>query len=145
MNWGIFSAGALVAALLSFLLHMVDVDRIEKNQRDALATQKTELLTACSTAQVITKGANDDLQNGRDAIDSKLAGLNGLHKADTCIVPTTSDANPSASGGRPTGHNGTAVSTKQLRTFAAHECARYRQERIVLEGVLKKEREALGQ
>lgn len=136
-NWIQFAIGAAAAFGLSFLLHTVDVDRIEATQRSALAAQESQLNAACEARQKITKEANDALQAALNTTATKLAVAKRVHLSH-CVVTTDGKlAGSAANGGQHAGQNG--ISSDWLRDYAA-ECENYREEVIVLDNFGKAER-----
>ncbi len=131
LSWIQIGAGAIGAFALSFLLHIVDVHRIEANWQAKLDQQKIELENQCKADQTITKEANDDLQKKYDSIAGKLAASKRMHPA-RCIIPAPSKTIASSGGNGHAGQNGTGLSTDWLRDYAA-ECETYRSQRISLE------------
>jgi hypothetical protein len=129
LNWIPIALGAASAFALSFLLHTVDVDRLEEKQAIALATQKTAMEKSCAEDKAITQGANDALQKNINIISSKLAASKRVHPAN-CLLAAPIKTDTSSGGGQHAGQNG--ISSDWLRDYAA-ECETYRQQRIVLE------------
>lgn len=120
-NWLIALAGAIPAAIISWLLHTVDIDRIEKKaqtqQEDLRAADKKQ----CDTDKSITKEANDALQKDHDNIAARYAQL--MQQPQTC-VPISNPSQLSRSG--KSGHAGqNGVPSGALRQYAA-ECEQYR-------------------
>lgn len=141
LSWIQVGAGAIAAFALSFLLHTVDVNRIEKMWQGKLDDQKIALEKQCKADQAITKGINDDLQKNYDSIARKLATVKRVQPA-RCIIPTTSEAFVAPGGSGHAGQNG--ISTDWLRDYAA-ECETYRSQRIGLEKFIDDTWEAKGQ
>ncbi len=109
--------GAIPALLIAWLLHTVDVDRIEAKQAAALASQKTALETSCAEDKAITEKANADLQKDRDAIAAERDRLEQLHPSTCIVVPTPEQAHKVAGkAGCPTAHGTT---TSAFRDYAA--------------------------
>lgn len=141
LSWIQIGGGAVAAFALSFLLHTVDVNRIEVSWQKKLDEQKIELEKKCKDAQEITKRGNDDLQNQYNVIAIKLANARRLQPA-RCVVPVTSKIVSPASGGEHAGQNG--VTADALYEYAA-DCETYREQRLTLEQFIDDTWKALGQ
>lgn len=133
LNWISIGGGAVVAFALSWLLHTVDVDRIESNHRNEMAQQERLLVNRCNDEKKTTKEANDALQSQLSIIGKRLAA--SKLQPTKCMPISSSVAEHTAGGGEHAGSNG--LSTDWLYSFAA-ECETYRSEVIVLDDFGKK-------
>lgn len=118
----------MAAFFLSYLLHTVDIDRIEAKQRIELAEQQAALNKQCDDQKKLTNETNDALQKDRDTIAAKLAASKRLQPT-RCVVPTTGVANNTSGGGKHAGSYG--VTSDALYEYSA-ECETYRSEVILL-------------
>ncbi len=138
------AVGAIGAFGLSYLLHTVDVDRIEKKQRDVLAAQAIELTTKCDSDKKITLEASNDLQSKISALNSELISVKRLHPS-SCIVPVRpADATRCNDGAAarkkpPTADAG--VTSDALYDYAG-EAEKYRLQLISCQGFVRKVWEA---
>lgn len=84
----------IATAALAYLLHTVDVDRIEANNAATIKTQIESDTKTCATAQNITKGTDDALTSKTNGLDTDyLAALNSLREQSAA-----SHNSPAASG-----------------------------------------------
>lgn len=144
MNWLLLLGGAIPALALSWLLHTVDVSRLEAKQRDALQTQATALKAQCTKDKEITTHAAQTYQDQIGALNRQLNALR-LRPRPKCIMPVTrpSPQLDAASGkGKPAGSYG--VSTGWLYDYAG-EAERYRLQVIGLQGFIRDTWRANGQ
>jgi hypothetical protein len=122
MNWIQFGLGAIAAAALSWLLHTVDVNRLEKIHAGELKAQATRLESICTADQKLTKGKNDELRKDRDAIARRLADYKRLHPASPVIpAPSREAIVGKAREGYAGGYGAVAGSTDEFRDYGA-EC-----------------------
>lgn len=137
ISWLQIGIGAGAAFALSFLLHTVDVYRLEDKQRDAIAAQIAADTASCDKDKNLTKETDDGLQNQFTVIANKRDAGNGV-QLPSC-TPTLSgvSANTPTGGSEHARQNG--LRTRWLRSYAA-ECETYRQERIALENFIAGER-----
>lgn len=75
---------ALAIGTLAWLLHMVDVNRIEARQRDALQEQATVLQDKCDADKKLTEGIENDYQKQVNALNSTINALR-LRKLARCV------------------------------------------------------------
>lgn len=138
LSWLQIGLGAAAAFALSWLLHTVDVDRIEAAQRAALEAQSKSLNDACEKDKALTKDANDGLQKQYSIINTRRDVIDGVLLPNcTAYVPAYS-SKPVAAGQQHAGQHG--LSTKWLKHYAA-QCETYRQERVALEAFISAERQ----
>ena len=124
-NWKVILAVVATVAL-AYLLHTVDVDRIEAKQRAALVDQATKLQGQCDADKAITMGVSNDYQKKLDVLNDQLAALR-VREPNRCITVSTSVATAgrhgAAGAGQHAGQNG--VTAQTLYDFAG-EAERYR-------------------
>lgn len=75
---------ALAALALAWLLHTVDVGRIEAQQRNALQEQATALQDKCDADKKLTEGVENDYQKQVNALNSAIDALR-LRKPARCV------------------------------------------------------------
>lgn len=127
-------AGAVAAFALSFLLHTVDVNRIEANQRETLAKQEDTLTRQCTTNIQKIERANDELQKAKADNAARAIEYKRLHPTKH-ILPRSGVAKLRPSGRGHAIENGEVVgSTDDFRDFA-EECNDYRSDRISIDMV----------
>lgn len=136
-NWKSILSVVATAALC-YLLHTVDINRIEADQRDAITAQKTADVTQCSAEKKTTKEATDALQKNRDELDAHLAALKLQHPASCVIVTRPTDVLNRS--GRPVNHNEHGLNSDWLLDFAAHQCSNYWRQLKVCDKFLNDER-----
>jgi len=132
LNWIQVAGGAVAAFALSFLLHTVDVNRIESNHRAEMAKQKTDLETAFAADKKLTEENSRAYQKQVSNLTRKLADAKRLLPS-RCVVPVTGQAsggNRGATGGINARLDG--VSSDALIDYAG-ECERYRLQVISLQ------------
>lgn len=144
LNWIQIGGGAIAAFALSWLLHTVDVDRIEAEQQAALTAQEEKLHAECANDKAITKGVDDDLQAKNTALTRRIGELKRVQPS-TCIVPAP---NPSVSGNAAPGGTVSAgahgITTNALYDFA-FDAERYRLQLIACQDFISKTWTAKGQ
>lgn len=90
-NWKTL-VGMFGTAALAYLLHTVDVDRIEAQQRAAITAQQDADKTKCDNAKKITEGVSHDYQVKLSSLSAQLASIKRLRPARCIAVPITSPA-----------------------------------------------------
>lgn len=135
LNWIQIAGGAVAAFALSWLLHTVDVNIIEKRHAAAIEAQKTADIQQCNIDKQITRQANDNLQKDRDDITRKYDDLR-MHKPMRCVVPSK-PSELSSGGVGYARQNG--ISPDWLRGYAA-ECEVYRRSVVTCVAFLGSER-----
>lgn len=135
LSWIQIGGGAVAAFLLSWLLHTVDVDRLERNFKNDMAKQIAADVLQCNIDKQITREANDALQKDHDIIANRLAALK-LQRPKTC-VPVTSKAQLSAD--RPEYAGSYGITSDALREYAA-DAEGYRSALITCDKFLDAER-----
>jgi hypothetical protein len=134
-NWKSLTAIALMA-IVAFMFHTIDINRLEANQRAAIEDQKMADAKQCAAEKQITKEANNALQKDRDDITARLTALKLQHPA-TCVSVTRSP-DVQHRQRRPVGRNG--VSSDWLYTYAAEQCSNYWRQLKVCDKFLDDER-----
>ncbi len=120
------AVGSIAAFGLSWLLHTIDVDRIEVAKRAAIEQLKIE----CMAQQNALKEKNDDLQKNL-AINAANA-VKYKRMSSRCILPATGSSQPATGGAGHAEANG--ISSDWLRDFAL-QCNNYRSEVIACGGL----------
>lgn len=105
-NWKTI-LGVIATAALCYLLHTVDVDRIEADNAATVKAQIESDKTACINAQNITKGVDDGLSKNLTGLDADYAAALGKLRQQSAAP-----SNPAAASG--VGH-GTACPTINAR------------------------------
>lgn len=116
---------ALAIGTLAWLLHMVDVNRIEARQRDALQEQATALQEQCNADKKLTEGVENDYQKQVNALNGTIDALR-LRKPARCVpvrvaVPAK---RPDATTPEPKLPIGDGIGSEYLIDYAARaeEC-----------------------
>jgi len=123
--WLPLGLGALAAFALSFLIHTIDVSRIEKDWEARLEAQKIAQIAACEADKQITKEVDHDQNRKINALNKRLADARRLY-ADQCVPIATHPSgldHGSPAGAQPAGKDG--VPAEALLDLAA-EGERYR-------------------
>ena len=136
-NWKSILAVVATAALC-YLLHTVDLDRIEADQRAAIAAQKTADVAQCDAEKKVTKEATDALQTNRDQLAASLAALKLQHPATCVVISRPSDVRNRS--GRPARSNEHGLNSDWLLDFAANQCSNYWRQLKVCDKFLNDER-----
>lgn len=97
MNWLLLLGGAIPALALSWLLHTVDVSRLEMKQRHALEDQATALAERCLVEKHETQELVDALQKTNVSINGKLSALK-LRKPTACVKVQPASSAPKHDG-----------------------------------------------
>lgn len=128
------AAATIATALFAFLLHTVDVNRIEANHRETLAKQEDTLTRQCTTNIQKIERANDELQKAKADNAARAAEYKRLHPTKH-ILPRSDVAKLRPSGrGHAIENGAVAGSTDDFRDFAK-ECNDYRSDRISIDMV----------
>lgn len=139
-NWIFIAAGAVPALLLAWLLHTVDVDRIEAAQKVAIADQQAADKKTCDSDKSITKEANDALQKSNANCSARVSKLMRLQAQ---CVPLSRPAQ--LAGDKQPGSGGSdGLSTLWLQGFA-EQCKEYRDTLIICEDYAQKAHDACNQ
>lgn len=131
-------AGAVGAFVLAWMLHSLDVNRIESNQRDALAAQETKLAAACEASKAITTEVSNAYQDQIADLNAKLLSVKRL-RPSRCIALSA----PVPAGGRdatPTGAEPArtdGINSDALYDFAG-EAEKYRLQLIACQKFIVK-------
>lgn len=80
-------AASVATFCICFLLHTVDVDRIEHKQAKALTDQATQLTLACIADKQITEGVSNEYEKKITNLNKQLAAKR--MQSPHCIVPVT--------------------------------------------------------
>lgn len=136
-NWKSILAVVATAALC-YLLHTVDVNRIEADQRAAIAAQQKADGKQCDAEKQVTKDANDALTTARDDLARKLATLKLQHPA--ACVPVSRPSEVLNRGDRPAGRDEHGLSTDWLYDYSASQCSTYWRQLKVCDKFLDDER-----
>ncbi len=109
INWLFIVLGAVPALVLSWLLHTVDVGRIEARQAKALTEQATQLQEQCTADKHKTQELVDALQATNASINGRISALK-LRKPSPCIklqpAPATSKHDGTTGKPKPLGEDG---------------------------------------
>lgn len=104
-NWKTI-LGVVATAALAYLLHTVDVDRLEAQQRQAVADQVNADTKSCNADKAITQGVSHDYET---KITGLTAQLNDLQRVRPNVCVTIA---PHAAGG----HDATTGTSKPANT-----------------------------
>lgn len=118
-------AASIATACLAWVLHSLDVSRIENNNRSALAAQQLALEEKCASDKKLTEESSRDYKIEVDALARKLADVKRV-RPNHCIMPIAGKASGgdgSATAGKYAGQNG--VATDALYDYAG-TCERLR-------------------
>jgi len=83
-NWRTIAA-ALAVLSLSYILHRLDVYRLEDRHRAALAQQADSIQNECKAAQLVTQEVSRDYQNAIVDLNGQLASAKRL-RPNACIA-----------------------------------------------------------
>ena len=86
-NWKVILSFISTAAL-AYLLHALDVDRIEKKQERAIASQVSEDNKKCSEQKQITQEVSNEYERKISALNDELASVK-LREPTRYIMPIT--------------------------------------------------------
>lgn len=134
-NWAVILSSMATAAL-SYMLHSLDVNRIESNHRQELSKQATALNNECAKDKAITEGVSNEYQKHLGDLNKRYNALRVQHSR--CVAVSTS--------GAPYGHNATptgglskqnGVTSESLLEFA-RDCEQVRGQLIGCQSFLKK-------
>ncbi len=107
-NWK--SVAAVIGTFaLSWMLHTIDVNRIEAKQADEITHLRNAMTEACNVAQETTRKVSHDYQIQLSSLNSRLSAAQRLHNgkcvAVTLSAPAGHDAAPAGKelSGRNTG------------------------------------------
>lgn len=130
MKWLQIGISALAAFAISWMLHTIDVNRIEKKHEKAINDQIAADTLACDNAKAIAKGANDDLLK---SCDSRIKRCNAIRMQPAkCVnLQPSEQAELTTDRSRSMGSNG--ISANWLLGYSSESCKRYYDERILLE------------
>lgn len=128
----------VATTMACYLLHAVDVNRIEAQQRAALVAQQAVDVLQCNADKRLTREANDALQKDRDDLTARLAALK-LQHPETC-VPVTRSAHVQHRKARPAGRDERGLSSDWLLDFSARQCSSYWRQLRVCDKFLTDER-----
>lgn len=123
---------SIATACVAWMLHSLDVGRIENKNRTALAAQQTALEEKFASDKKLTEESSRDYQIQVDALNLKLVDVKRM-RPNHCITPITGEAdssNGSSSIGKHGGQDG--VSTDALYEYAG-TCERLRIQVISLQ------------
>lgn len=135
LNWFQVGGGALAAFALSWLLHTVDVGRIEAGQKKALTDQQTVLEKHCADDKQLTEENSRAYKNNMDILADRLIALKRVQPA-RCVMPVAGETGGGPSSpftdehARPDG-----VSTDALLDYGA-DCERLRLQVISLQSFI---------
>lgn len=101
-NWRTIAA-VLATLSLSYILHRLDVYRLEDRHRAAIAQQADSIQNECKAAQAVTEGVSRDYQNALSDLSNQLASAKRL-RPNACVV-----VHPPAP---PCGRDGSTAPTK---------------------------------
>lgn len=134
-SWTQMGFGAVAAFALSFLLHTLDVHRIDAAWQIKLAAQKANIETKCADDKRLTEENSLEYENQINDLASKLAAAKRL-RPSRCIVPATGQAavgNRAAAPNKYAGLDG--INSDTLIDFAG-ECEHYRIQIKSLQGFI---------
>jgi hypothetical protein len=118
-NWKVILA-VVCTAVLGYLLHAVDVARLEAKQRAAITDQVATDTKSCNEAKKITEDVSNDYRQKSETLATQLADAVSLRKSQCVIVSTTGSScrnNGTAQTGKPTSQDG--VTATALLNLAA--------------------------
>lgn len=92
LNWFQIGGGAIAAFTLSWMLHSLDVNRIEANQREATQEQIATDTKACTKDKKTTEDVNNETIKRNQTLAARLAKLNKLQPQRCIPLPATNTA-----------------------------------------------------
>ena len=143
-NWKTI-LGVIATASIAWMLHSLDVNRIEAAQREALAEQVKVDTNVCNADKAITEGVSNDYQKKVTDLGNQLAALK-LREPSRCI--SVSPAKPSCRGNaspkssEPSGTDG--VTSYALYDYAS-DAEKYRIQLISCQDFISKTWASNGQ
>lgn len=146
LNWIQIAGGAIVAFVISYCLHTVDLWWIEAGHAKELSDQKTTLIAECETDKTITKEASNDYQKKLSDTQRQLDDLKRVRPARCVPVSTPRPAagcDGAAGNEKPSGTDG-GISSTALLDFAG-EAEKYRIQLISCQDFITKTWAAKGQ
>lgn len=137
VSWIQIGIGSIAAFALSWLLHTVDVNRIDNNWQDKLDAQKVEILKSCADDKKLTEDVSHDYQNKLAALNKQLSTIK-LHQPSRCVMPIAGKASSGTGGdskGKYVGQDG--VDSDALYDYAT-TCEHYRLQVISMQDFISK-------
>lgn len=136
-NWKILVTVAGTLSL-SWMLHTLDVHRIEARQVSEIATVKTAMAAECNKAQETTRKVSHDYQTKLAALDARLSAARRMHD-NRCMsvtgIPATGH-HAGTAGGKLSGRDVEAAGLIDL----AGRAERVRIQLIACQGFIGAER-----
>ena len=105
-NWKILTTATATLAIC-WMLHSLDVHRIEAKHDKEIISAKNALVAECNKAQAITKGISHDYQTKLASLNARLADAKRVH-VNRCIAvqgATSAGYDGTATGAKPAGRN----------------------------------------
>ena len=118
-NWKTI-LGAVATALLAYLLHALDVGRLEAKERHDLAAQADALTHQCKQEKAITEGVSRDYQTKLGDLGSQLDALR-LREPTRCVAVSASGSSgrrDAASGQSKPARANAGITSDALYGFA---------------------------
>ena len=118
-NWKSILA-MIATAGLCYLLHALDVNRLEAKERSDLSAQQMTLENKCKADKAITEGVANDYQKKADALTLQFNALVGVQHSRCVAVATAKPAagnHGKAPGAKLSGQNA-GVTSDALFAFA---------------------------
>lgn len=137
-------AAAIATAALAWLLHSVDVHRLEAKHQRNLVSNAAAIQAECTADKRLTAEVSNDYQTRIAALNNELAAVKRL-RPSKCVVPTPIPApgrNEATSRTKPAEEDG--VTSDALYDFAG-EAEQYRLQLIACQAFITKTWEARGQ
>jgi len=102
-NWKVISAAALAFAM-AYMLHSIDINRIEAKHKQALAAQVIFDITQCSNSKQPTKEGNENYQKLIADRDATIASLS--KRPARCLYVNRAANDPKSGSIQPGEGNG---------------------------------------
>lgn len=103
-NWKDIAV-AIAAFGFSYMLHTLDVHRIEAKQVAEIQNVKQAMTAKCDQAKAITNGVSHDYQSKLAALDARLSSARSVYNGSCLSVQTAAAA----------GHDAAAAAGKPIR------------------------------
>lgn len=134
--WEIVLA-AIVTAAIAWMLHSLDVQRIESKNRAALATQQAALEEECALNKRITEESSREYESKINALNIRLNNSRRMRE-NYCIVPIAGPTNGGLGVASSRGHVGShGVPIEEFYDYAG-TCERLRIQVISLQDFIDK-------
>lgn len=136
IKWFQIGLGALAGFALCWMLHVIILDGVEKEQSIALEKLTDKLVAECDDAKKITEGVSNDYQKRLNDLNAELVRAKRVLPA-RCVAVSSTGASGGHNDSAGVGGHGpeNAVRSEWLYDFAG-QCERYRRQVISLQSFI---------